>query len=193
MNYWEDPRNIWDEQRLRHECRKGTAALRKAYEAAGYIPTSPVPLPEPAPPPPPPPRQRIKLRFRSDKTSLPISCDLSEAKNMHDILRMVSLQHGLNPKDVASKNRRKKVVEARRQVCYECSTRFDKSLASIGRVLGIDHTSVMYHIRKYKACENKKSSSPGLPPSIPCGEYSEGVRSSLPEAEPGWRMPESVL
>lgn len=181
----------WSDDVLRQECIVGTKRLAEALQAAGYyVPTLP-----PPPPLKPKPRPTYRVSIISTKervTRLPVIHDMEEAKTAHDIMRFVCLQHRIHPKEVRSKTRIKKVVEVRRQICYECASRLGLGVSTIGRVLGIDHTSVMYHIKKYKACVSKQSSSPGPHPSIPSGEYSVDARSSQSVGENGWKRPANV-
>lgn len=54
-------------------------------------------------------------------------------------------------KDIARKNRRKTIVDARRIYCYQMKHKLNWSLKEIGSTIGgRDHTTVLYNIQTYR-------------------------------------------
>ena len=194
-----NPWNPWDEDRIRLSCVEGTYKQYQAYINAGYIPKGPPPpqtVLKPNPfknPKAPEPKVKqlktipIEPPIISREQYAQVIENLDKADTMERILRCVAAKHGLQPREIKGRSRRKEIVLAKREVCYLCSTRLGRSTPAIGNMLGIDHTSVMYHLRMAAQCENKDFTSPGRLRSIRSGVYFEGVKYYLPKDAIGWR------
>ena len=61
-------------------------------------------------------------------------------------MRSVARAYGLEPDELRSRSRRRRVVRPRQLAMYICRTSTDASLKDIGRAFNRDHTSVMYAI-----------------------------------------------
>lgn len=68
------------------------------------------------------------------------------AYEMHQILEDVSLHTGLSVDDLASRNKRKDIIQAR-QLAFWHGKRCGLSLTQIGAYWDFDHTTVLHGIR----------------------------------------------
>lgn len=72
-------------------------------------------------------------------------------KSLRAILEEVCREHRVHPQDVVSSNSLAHVVQARRVFCIRAKTETDASLSKIGRVIGKDHTTVLYYVKQGEA------------------------------------------
>ena len=71
---------------------------------------------------------------------------LSPAETKRNILEDVAQRHGVRESDILKPDRRKEIVAARAEAMrrlYE----YNKSYSETARIFGVDHTTVMYHVR----------------------------------------------
>lgn len=62
----------------------------------------------------------------------------------------VAKVHDIEPDLLASTSRTKRVSFARTHLMYEMRHRTKLSLPQIGRAIGVDHSTVLYHVRKFE-------------------------------------------
>jgi chromosomal replication initiator protein len=67
-------------------------------------------------------------------------------RTIEQIMRGVARAYGLEPDELRSRSRRRRVVRPRQLAMYICRSSTDASLKDIGRAFNRDHTSVMYAI-----------------------------------------------
>ena len=66
------------------------------------------------------------------------------------MLKEVAAMHGIDPAEVMEKNRKYSVVRVRQEVFAKAHDDLNLSFSHIGRIMDLDHTTVMHGYRKYK-------------------------------------------
>lgn len=104
-------------------------------------------------------RERVRLAQLSAPDQKPAPVAAPEPSNVvpfktpkdefHDIIDKVARMHGTTLRAVMSKNRSNKIAHARQAcICAVKETHPVMSLPQIGRIFGIDHTTVLHSLRK---------------------------------------------
>jgi chromosomal replication initiation ATPase DnaA len=73
---------------------------------------------------------------------------------MDRILAMIAVKHNLKPHDILCKVRHRANVRARWEFCYRAARDTTGSFPTIGRFLGVDHTTVMWAVNSYCHAHN---------------------------------------
>jgi len=66
------------------------------------------------------------------------------------MLKEVAAMHGIDPAEVMERNRRYPVVRVRQEVFVRARDDMNMSFSSIGRIMGLDHATVMHGYYKLK-------------------------------------------
>ncbi|MBO6755442.1 MAG: hypothetical protein JJ902_03895 [Roseibium sp.] len=66
------------------------------------------------------------------------------------IIWTVCEKHGVTLKDLRERCRKRRNTRPRFELCYLLHTELDKSLPSIAELLGIDHTSVLHGVQRWR-------------------------------------------
>jgi chromosomal replication initiator protein len=77
-----------------------------------------------------------------------VAFSLQRTNAVNAIVRDTALAFGIEPASVLSRDRSKPVSEARALVCFVARRCTRMSSSEIGRALGIDHTSVLYAVKR---------------------------------------------
>lgn len=84
-----------------------------------------------------------------------ITEEIAQVEAMEEnCLRLVATAANLytvDPEDVLAGSRKPQVIRARQAACWLLRHRTRLSLPAIGRILGCDHTTVLYSVRKVEA------------------------------------------
>ena len=86
--------------------------------------------------------------------------NFSGISNMPPSLRAIMLEvceeHGVVPADIAGRDSRQHVVQARRVYCIMARARSKYSFTSIGRSINKDHTTVIHYVKQGQAGHSLK-------------------------------------
>lgn len=88
---------------------------------------------------------------------------LTPPESGREIMAAIAACHGLTPFDIQSGCRSSGLVRIRHEITYAIATRTSLSLAQIGKLMGRDHTSVLYALRSH-ARRNSLPMPRGLKP-----------------------------
>lgn len=69
---------------------------------------------------------------------------------LHAIAAEVCKAHQISPLDFFSKRRFRPITKARQEYCYRARHETTASYPEIAKLLGWDHTSVLYGVRKHE-------------------------------------------
>jgi chromosomal replication initiation ATPase DnaA len=69
-------------------------------------------------------------------------------QQLHPLVSYVALTQGVPPELVLSRTRRSEVSRVRAMVCWLLVVRNELTLSGAARLLGMDHTSVLYAVRR---------------------------------------------
>ena len=104
------------------------------------------PAPPPSPPhEPPPPEQAYACRLLSRDPGDWVGLRLIE------ILDYVCLAHGVRREAIAGRSRTSRIMRARRAYYWMARQGEIRSYPEIGRLVGVDHTSVLHGVRRLDA------------------------------------------
>ena len=104
--------------------------------------------------PPPPPLEGYTARETAILTLCAMNCPIRPTTA--NIIDLVAAVHGVKTSDVLGKRRKKTFVLARAHaIAMILQFRPDMSLVHIGRVLGLDHSTVIHHRNNWPKTLNK--------------------------------------
>lgn len=76
-----------------------------------------------------------------------------------EIIRAVALEHGLQPRDLLGRDRFGHFIAARREAMVRLREA-GFSYPQIGRFLGRDHSTIVFHVNKAKAGNHRQGTHP---------------------------------